>query len=188
LAVFNLAGTTYLVTDGTTAGDSPAAGINPATMWAATSISSVETQFGLVYGFAAQPTNVTRSGTGLFQFQAADPSGTMTLYDVVYTAGGSGNVVKVDIPALLPTFTQHGPFTFTPSYPLTFETGGYNAFTTLVSETSTPSLSFAGAYKTPITSNDPLVDSLIGPRGDFSVEFWHSIPSATPLEYHPFTY
>jgi len=191
LAVFDLNGTTYIVTDGTTAGDASPAGINPASMWAATSISSVETQFGLVYGFTAQPTTVTRSGTGLFQFQATDASGTVTLYDVVYTPGGNANVVKVDLPALLPTFTQTGPFTFTPSYPLTFETGGYNAFTTFVSETSTPSLSFAGAYRTPVTSTDPLVDSLLttpGGGGDFSLEFWHSIPPFTPFAYHPFTY
>ena len=79
----------------------------------------------------------------------------------MYTAGGQANVVKVDVPALLPTFTQAGPFTFTPSYPLTFETGGYNAFTTFVAETSTPSLSFAAAYKTPLTSTDPLIDTLM---------------------------
>jgi len=188
LAVFDLNGTTYLVTDGTTAGDASPAGVNPASMWAATSISNVETQFGLVYGFTAQPTNVTRSGTGLFQFQAADANGLITLYDIQYTAGGNANVVKIDVPALLPTFTQTGPFTFTPSYPLTLETGGYNAFTTFVEETSTPSLSFAAAYKTPVTSTDPLVDSLTTPRGDFSVEFWHSIPTSAALAYHPFTY
>ena len=190
LAVFDMNGTTYLVTDGTTAGDAPA-GINHASMWAATSISAVETQFGLVYGFTAQPTNVTRTGGGLFQFQATDASGTTTLYDIIYTPGSNANVVKVDTPALLPTFTQAGPFTFTPSYPLTFETGGYNAFTTFVAETSTPSLSFAGAYKTPITSTDPQIDSLLsapGSGGDFSVEFWHSIPLSMPLSIHPFTF
>jgi len=188
LAVFDLNGTTYIVTDGTTTGDAAPAGINPGTMWAATSTSAVETQFGLVYGFTAQPTAVTRAGTGLFQFQAADASGTVTLYDVMYTPGGNANVVKVDLPALLPTFTQTGPFSFTPSYPLTFETGGYNAFTTFVSETSTPSLSFAAAYKTPVTSADPLVDSLISAQGDFSLEFWHSIPPSMPLAVHPVTY
>jgi hypothetical protein len=188
LAIFNLNGTTYLVTDGTTQGDAAPAGINPGTMWAATATSSVETQFGLVYGFSTQPTSITRSGTGLFQFQAPDPSGTNTLYDVIYTAGGNANVVRVDVPALLPTFTQTGPFVFTPSYPLTFETGGYNAFTTFVEETSTPSLSFAAAYKTPVTAIDPLVDSLISAQGDFSLEFWHSIPASTPAAYHPFTY
>jgi hypothetical protein len=188
LAVFDLNGTTYLVTDGTTKGDATPAGVNPGSMWAATSIANVETQFGLVYGFTAQPTNITRSGTGLFQFQATDPSGTNTLYDIVYTAGANNNVVKIDIPALLPSFTQAGPFVFTPSYPLTFETGGYNAFTTFVEETSTPSLSFAAAYKTPVTATDPLVDSLTTPQGDFSVEFWHSIPPSTIPAYHPFTY
>jgi hypothetical protein len=188
LAVFDLNGTTYMVTDGATTGVGAAEGINPGTMWAATSTSAVETQFGLVYGFTAQPTNVTRSATDLFQFQAADATGTTTLYDVMYTEGGNTNVVKVDIPALLPTFTQTGPFVFTPSYPLTFETGGYNAFTTFVAETSTPSLSFAGAYKTPVRATDPLVDTLITDQGDFTVEFWHSIPSAAPSAYHPFTY
>src|SRR5262249_1155657 len=44
------------------------------------------------------------------------------------------------------------------------------------------------AYKTPVTSTDPLVDALISPQGDFSLEFWHSIPAFTPLAYHPFTY
>lgn len=188
LAVFDLNGTTYIVTDGTTKGDASPAGINPGTLWAATATSNVEVQFGLVYGFTAQPTNVVRSGTGLFQFQALDPSGTITLYDIMYIAGGNANVVKVDIPALLPTFTQTGPFVFTPSYPLTFETGGYNAFTTFVEETSTPSLSFAGAYKTPVTTTASLVDSLMGAQGDFSLEFWHSIPASTPSAYHPFTY
>ncbi len=188
LTVFDLNGTTYLVTDGTTAGDAAPAGINPGTMWAATSISNTESQFGLVYGFTGQPTGVTRSDTGLFQFQAADPSGTNTLYDIMYTAGSPTNIVKIDVPALLPNFTQSGPFNFTPSYPLTFETGGYNAFTTFVAETSTPSLSFAAAYKTPVTSTDALIDSLMTTQGDFSVEFWHSIPSSTPGAYHPFTY
>jgi hypothetical protein len=189
LAVFDMNGTTYIATDGTTKGDATPTGINPGSMWSATSVSNAETQFGLVYGFTAQPTNVTRSGTGLFQFQATDPSGTNTLYDIVYTMGANNNVVKVDSPALLPSFTQAGSFLFTPSYPLTFETGGYNAFTTFVAETSTPSLSFAAAYKTPVTSIDPLVDTLMsGQGGDFSVAFWHSIPSSTQFGYHPFTY
>lgn len=188
LAVFDLNGTTYLVTDGTTAGDVSPAGINPNTMWAATSSTNTETQFGLAYGFTAQPTSVTRSATNQFQFQAADPSGRMTLYDIIYTAGGNANVVKIDVPALLPTFTQTGPFTFTPSYPLTFETGGYNAFTTFVEETSTPNYSFAGAYKTPVKSTDPLIDTLVTSQGDFSLEFWHSIPAQTPEAYHPLTY
>ena len=97
------------------------------------------------------------SGTGLFQFQAADPSGTdHALRHHLHARAATRTWCKVDVPALLPTFTQAGPFTFTPSYPLTFETGGYNAFTTFVEETSTPSLSFAAAYKTPVTSTDPL--------------------------------
>ena len=188
LAVFDLDGTTYLVTTGTTTGTAPPVGINPDTLWAATSTSAVETQFGLVYGFASQPTTVTRSASGLFQFLAPDTTGTTTLYDVIYTEGGNANVVKVDVPALLPTFTQAGPFAFTPSYPLIFETGGYNAFTTFVAETATPSLSFAGAYKTPVTTSDPLLDTLMSANGDFSLEFWHSIPTRTPLAYHPVRY
>ena len=186
--MFNLNGTTYLVTDGTTTGVGTAAGINPGTMWARTSISNVETQFGLVYGFAAQPTNVSQSGTGVFQFQVTSSSGTNTLYDIVYTAGSNANLVKVDVPSALPTFVQSWPFNFVTSYPLTFETGGYNAFTTFVSETSTPSESFAGAYRTPVTSTDSQIDTLLGTQGDFSLEFWHSL-SLTPVSaYHPFTY
>ena len=188
LAVFNLNGTTYMVTDGTTTGVGTPAGINPGTMWAETSISNVETQFGLVYGFTAQPTSVSQSGTGVFQFQETDASGNNTLYDIVYAAGSNSNVVKVDVPDLLPTFMQSGPFAFTPSYPLTFETGGYNAFTTFVSETSTPSESFSGAYKTPVVSTDALVDQLMSAQGDFSLEFWHSIPVTEVDAIHPFTY
>ena len=62
----------------------------------------------------------------------------------MYTRGGNANMVAVDVPDLLPTFTQIAPFTFITSYPLTFETGGYNAFTTAVAETAAPSESFAG--------------------------------------------
>ncbi len=187
LAVFDLGGATYLVTDGTTAGDASPAGINPGTMWAATATTAAEAQFGLVYGFGA-PLSVTRSGTGTFQFQATDAGGTATLYDVLYAPGGNANVVKVDVPARLPTFTQSAPFTFTPSYPLTFETGGYNAFTTFVEETATPVESFSAAYRTPVVSTDSLVDSLITAQGDFTLEFWHSIPPSTPNAYHPVTY
>ncbi len=190
LAVFDLNGVTYMVTDGTTPGAASPLGVNPGTMWAQTATSSTETQFGLVYGFTAQPINVSQSAVAPFpfQFQVTDANGNNTLYDIVYAAGGNANVVKIDVPALLPTFTQSGPFTFTASYPLTFETGGYNAFTTFVSETATPSESFAAAYTTPVTSTDPLVDSLITAQGDFSVEFWHSIPVTPITANHPFTY
>ena len=187
LAVFDLNGTTYMVTDGTTAGSSSAAGINAGTMWAQTANSSSETQFGLVYGFAAQPTNVTRNAAGVFQFLVTDSSGNNTLYDIVYTRGGNANVVKVDMPNALPTFTQ-GPQFNLASSPLTFETGGYNAFTLNVDETAAPYESFAGAYRTPVTSTDSQVDSLISAQGDFSVEFWHSVPLTNVLDYHPFTY
>jgi hypothetical protein len=188
LAVFDLDGTTYMVTDGTTPGAGPAAGINPGTMWAETATTSNEAQFGLVYGFAQQPTNVSRSAKGVFQFQITDANNDTTLYDIDYTKGGNANVVAVDAPSLLPTFLQSSPFAFTQSYPLTLETGGYNAFTTSVEETAFPSESFSGAYKTPIVSLDPLVDTLITAQGDFSVEFWHSIPLTGLSAYHPFTY
>ena len=188
LAVFNLNGNTYLVTDGTTAGAATPSGINPGNMWAATSIAPLEAQFGLVYGFTAQPINVTQSPVGTFQFMVTDTTGLTTLYDILYTPGANANMVKVDVPTLLPTFMQTGPFTFVPSAPLTFQTGGYNAFTTFVAETVMPSESFAASYKTPVISSSPLVDTLLGPQGDFSLEFWHSLPLAPPPNYHPFTY
>ncbi|HVH76575.1 MAG TPA: hypothetical protein VM755_16790 [Stellaceae bacterium] len=188
LAVFDLNGTTYMATDGTTTGVGTPAGINPGTMWAQTAPSTNETQFGLVYGFVAQPTIVSQSASGVFQFEITDSNNNVTLYDIVYTAGSNANVVKVDVPELLPTFVQTGPFTFVASYPLTFETGGYNAFTTFVAETSTPSESFSAAYKTPIVSTDSQIDKLITGAGDFSVEFWHSIPVVPVDAYHPFTY
>lgn len=189
LAVFDLNGTTYMVTDGTTAGAATPAGINPGTMWAQSATSSTETQFGLVYGLAAQPINVSLSALSVFQFQTTDSSGNNVLYDILYTQASNANEVKVDLPALLPTFMQSGPFTFTSSYPLTFETGGYNAFTTFVLETNTPSESFSAAYRTPVISTDNRVDQLISAQGDFSVEFWHSLPPLSWVPpYHPFTY
>ena len=188
LAVFNLAGTTYLVTDGSTTGVGTAAGINPGTLWARTSISNVETQFGLVYGFAAQPTSVSQSGTGVFQFQVTGASGTSTLYDIVYTLGSNANVVKVDVPSALPTFVQAWSFNFVESYPLTFETGGYNAFSTFVSETEPPNESFGGAYRTPVISTDGQLDNMLGPQGDFSLEFWHSLSLTPVYDYHPVTF
>ena len=190
LAVFDLNGSTYLVTDGTTAGTTPAAGINPGTMWAQTATSGAEAQFGQVYGFTAQPINVTQSAIPPqnFQFQVTDASGNTTLYDILYTPGGTTNVVTVDVPDLLPTFTQSPAFGFVTSYPLTFETGGYNAFTTSVAETAAPIESFAGAYRTPVVSTDNGIDNLITAQGDFSLEFWHSLPLTGPTAYHPATY
>lgn len=188
LAVFNFSGNTYLVTDGTTAGATTPAGINLGSMWAATSISTVETQFGLVYGFATQPTSVTQSPSGVFQFMSTNSSGIITLYDVVYASGSNANLVKVDVPSLLPSFTQAAPFTFVTSDPLTFETGGYNAFITSIVETAVPSESYAAAWKAPVVSTDSQLDKLIGTQGDFSVEFWHSLPIVPTEAYHPFTY
>jgi hypothetical protein len=190
LAVFDLSGTTYMVTDGTTAGAATPAGVNPSTMWAATAVTSFETQFGLICGFAAQPINVTQSATtNAFQFQVTDANNITTLYDIIYTKGSNANMVMVDTPNLLPTFTQSPAFNFVNSYPLTFETGGYNTYTTVnPPNVMIPSVSFAGAYRTPITSTDSQVNSLFTPQGDFSLEFWHSLPVTNPTAYHPFTY
>ena len=57
LAVFDMNGMTYIVTDGNTAGVGASTGINPGSMWSATSLNTTESQLGLVYGLAAQPTN-----------------------------------------------------------------------------------------------------------------------------------
>jgi hypothetical protein len=211
LAVFDLNGTTYLLTDGTTAGSATPADINPGTLWSATSVTDVETQFGIVCGFAATPTSVTQtvepSGAVVFQFPITAPTGistttvpasgvapvstansATTLYDILFPAPDNANLVQVDVPASLPAFSQASSFLFVTSFPLTLETGGYNAFTTFVAETSSPAESFAGAYKTPVISTDPQIDTLMTPQGDFSLEFWHSIPSSTPPGYHPVTF
>jgi len=136
--VFNPGGKPYLVTSGTTSGDSSPAGINPGDIWTATSISSVGMQPGLVYGFTSKPTPVTRSGTGVFQ-QMIDANNDTALYDIQYQKGGSTNQVLLDTPNNLSAFWQAFSFgaTYSP-YPLTFETGGYNAFTTAIEETATP--------------------------------------------------
>jgi hypothetical protein len=189
LAVFDLGGTTYLVTDGTTAGSTPTAGINPGTMWAQTAIALLETQFGLVYGFAAQPTNVTQSAANNdFQFSVTGATGTITLYNILYTTGSDTNMVQVNVPDLLPSFTQAAPFNFYVGDPLTIETGGYNAFTASIGPTAAPTESFAGAFKTPLTSTDSSIDTLISAQGDFTLEFWHSLTLTPVSGYHPFTY
>jgi hypothetical protein len=197
LVVFDLGGTTCLVTDGTTRGAAAPAGINPGTLWAQTSVTTVETQFGLVTGLGGAPIPVTQevlqSGAVRFQFPVTAPTGVgaataTTLYDIIYTPGSDANLVQVDVPASLPAFSQPSDFTFTAPAPLTLETGGYNAFTTLVSSANPPAQSFPRAFRTPVTSTDSMVDSLMTPQGDFSLEFWHSIPSSTPAAYHPVTF
>ena len=189
LAVFDFNGTTYIVTDGSTAGAATSAGISPGSIWAQTALSNVELQYGLVYGFSTQPTNVIQSSDGkFFQFLLTDASGNTTLYDIQYAAGANTNSVVAATPQALPSFTQIAPFVFTRSFPLTFETGGYNAFTAYVEETNQPERSFAAAYRTPVVSTSPNVDQIIGAQGDFSVEFWHSLPLHTVTGYHPFTY
>jgi hypothetical protein len=197
LAVFDLGGTTYLVTDGTTAGTTPTAGVNPATMWAQTAITPVESQFGLVYGFAALPTNVTQSTTTkAFQFSATVPSApgagatapVVTLFNVLYRSGADNNLVQVNVPDLLPTFTQQALFNFYVGDPLTVETGGYNAFNAAMAATATPTETFAGSFATPLMATDTAIDELMTPQGDFSVEFWHSLTLTPEFDYHPFTY
>jgi hypothetical protein len=190
LAVFDFNGITYVVTDGTTAGAPTPAGISPGSIWSQTATSNVELQYGLVYGFTAQPTNVIQSSDGkFFQFLVTDATtGIITLYNIQYTAGANTNAVVVATPQALPSFTQIAGFTFIKSFPLTLETGGYNAFTPVVDENNVPERSFAAAYRTPVVSTSPNVDKIIGPQGDFSVEFWHSLPLHTVTAYHPFTY
>lgn len=193
LAVFNLMGTTYMVTDGTTAGTSPPAGINPGTLWAATAPSRSEAQLGLVYGFGSPPTSVFQQTTtpNYFQFQVTDGSGNTTVYDILYTPKAANNTVQIDSPQHFPSFTQQFSFkNFSQSSPLVFETGGYNAFSTAVDESVQPLQTFSAAYNTTIMSTDPQIDNLITAQGDFSVEFWHSTPviSQTLLAYHPVTY
>jgi hypothetical protein len=195
LAVFDLGGTTYIVTDGSTAGTTTATGINPSTMWAQSAIASLEAQYGVVYGFAAAPTSVTQdtvttaSGTTTyFQFSVAGASGATTTYNILYTAGSTSNMVQVDVPDLLPSFTQSISFDFHVGTPLTLQTGGYNAFSATLTPAATLTQNFAGAFKTPLNSSDAAIDSLIGSQGDFTLEFWHSL-TLTPVNgYHPFTY
>ena len=189
LAVFDLGGTTYLVTDGTTASSSPSAGINPGTMWSQTATAPAETQFGLVYGFAMQPTNVTQSATNNdFQFSVTGSAGLVTLYNILYTAGSDMNMVQVNVPDLLPTFTQAVLFDFYAGDPLTLETGGYNAFTAAIGQTAAPVETFAGAFRTPLISTDSSIDTLMSAQGDFTLEFWHSLTPTPVSGYHPFTY
>ena len=192
LAVFDLSGTTYIVTDGTTSGTTPAAGINPKTMWSQTATTPVETQFGLVYGFTSPPIGVTfNTENSDFEFLVAStamPPGPSTLYNILYTAGNDQNMVQVNVPNLLPSFTQVGTFDFYPATALTIETGGYNAFTATIGPEAVPAQTFAGAFRTPLISTDSSIDSLMTAQGDFSLEFWHSLTPVPVSGYHPFTY
>lgn len=193
LAVFDMGGTTCIVTDGSTAGPGAPAGITPGTMWAATALTAPELQVGLVYGLGTQPVNVNQytdaHGNLVFQFPATDASGNQALFDILYTAGGSSNRIVADNPERLPSFTQTAVFDFLPPYaPLTFETGGYSAFTAAVEETATPMESFSAAWNTPIVSTDQAIAQLITPQGDFSLEFWHSLPVVPVAEQSVFSY
>lgn len=189
LAVFDLGGTTCLVTDGTTAGAPTPAGINPGTMWSQTATSTQESQFGLVYGFAAQPTNVTQAAdTQEFQFAAPGPDGHVTLYNILYTRGDASNMVQVNVPDFLPSFMQTAVFDFYVGDPLMFETGGYNAFTAAIGPTAQPEQTFAGAFRTPLVTTDTAVDTLMTANGDFTLEFWNALPQTPVFGYHPVTY
>ena len=198
LALFDMGGNSFIVTDGTTSGAATPAGINPGTMWAATALIPPESQYGLVYGpvpnaAAQQPVNVTQytdpHGNLVFQFPAVDSTGNPALFDILYTAHGTANRIIADNPERLPSFTQSASFDFLPPYaPLTFETGGYNAFTMAVEETATPVESFSAAWNTPIVSTDPAIAQLVTPQGDFSLEFWHSLPVVPVAKQSVFTY
>ena len=109
LAVFDMNGTTYLVTDGTTAGDaSPGGHQSGHHVGGDVANPRRRAQFGLVYGFAAQPTNVIAIGHGLFQFPVTDAERQYHAVRHHYTAGGNANVVTVDVPRLLPSFHAEG--------------------------------------------------------------------------------
>ena len=106
--MFDPGGKPYLVTSGTTSGDSSPAGINPGDIWAATSVSSVGTQSGLVYSFTSKPTPVTRSGTGVSQ-QMIDANNDTALYDIQYQKGGSTNQVLLTRPTTYQRFGKLSP-------------------------------------------------------------------------------
>ena len=191
LAVFDLNGTTYMVTDGTTPGVGHAAGINPGTMWAGTAISTSYRKRSSAWstGSLAQPTNVSQSAHGRVPVPGHRLEQPHHALRHPLHGGQQCERREGGRPgAAAHLHADRHLHVLTPSYPLTFETGGYNAFTTFVTETSTPSESFAGAYKTPVISTDSQVDSLITPQGDFSLEFWHSIPLTPLAPIIPFTY
>ncbi len=159
LAVFDLAGTTYMVTDGTTPGVGPAAGINPGTMWAQTATSSAVAQRNAVrLGLRVRSAADQRLAVGQGRVPVPDYRLEQAHHAVRHPlhvgrqhqrrdGGCAGAAAHIHADRHLRVLT--------PSYPLTFETGGYNAFTTYVTETATPSESFSGAYKTPVISTDP---------------------------------
>jgi hypothetical protein len=199
LAVFNLLGTTYIVNSGSTAGDPSPTGVNPGTLWSATTTGTTETQFGQIYGLASQPTAITEAARpatssgaappALYQFQVTDAKGVTTTYDIIYVSGANTNSIRVDTPSTFPSFSQSWSFgSPVPSIPLKFETGGYDAFSVSVNETPTPAESYSMAYTTPLVSNDNTINTLMSTEGDFSVEFWHSEPTTLPKFYKPFTY
>ena len=156
-------GTTYLVTDGTTAGfatagrdqsrdDVGADGDRPAR-------DPVRSRLRLRRpADERRPSRPTPAIT-IFQFSVTGSTGTITLYNILYTAGGDTNMVQVNVPDLLPSFTQAALVQFLVGDPLTSRPAA-----------TTPSRppsdrdrncrreSFAGAFKTPLISTDPSID------------------------------
>ena len=165
----------------------PGAGINAGTMLAATAITTLEAQFGLVYGFTTPPTNVSQSGMGIFQFQVTSASGTSTLYNILYTAGSNTNIVQVDVPELIPTFMQSrlSPSSHPTHLPLRPEA---TTRSSVLSSKPLYQLRVSPRHTRRRDSNDSLVDTLITAQGDFSLEFWNSIPLSPINAYHPVTY
>lgn len=112
-------------------------------------------------------------------------------YEIVAVNNGGESVtgyVHIE-PLAQPTFDQTFPFAgVVTSYPLTFETGGYNTYSTFLSETSLPLETYSGAYYQTISSTDSNLNNMISQQGDFSVQFWHSTPPSIISDYHPFVY
>ena len=150
----------------TAPGDKPD-GINPGNVW-----TFDKSRNGMVYGFST-PVKVTKT-SNVFQFTVSN-----TKYNISYSPHGLSKI-NVTPPKALPSFTQS--FSFGQALgPLTFETGGYNAFITEL-EQRPPAEQFPASYRTPVISTDTSVDNLITKQGDFSIEFWHSTPV---VEYKP---
>jgi len=137
-------------------------------------------QLQLTYQASVKDVNV-------FQFQATDSNGNVTLYNILYAPNANYNAIQIEIPTVLPSFMQSFN-SESVSYPLTFETGGYNTYTSAVEETAVPVVSLAASYRPLVTSTSTAVDHLVTLQGDFSLEFRHSFPVTQPYSHHPVTY
>ena len=120
--------------------------------------------------------------------KATNSNGNVTLYNILYAPNANHNAIQIEIPTVLPSIMQAFNFGVGQPYRLTFETGGYNAYTSAVVETAVPVVSLAASYRTLVTSTSTAVDQLVTLQGDFSLEFWHSFPVTQPYSYHPVTY